>query len=278
MAAVGLSRAESFKPHDPENDLITVQYEHYFGTPFVADSIHAPSAFPAWWLYATLPGFRILSKEVFWAVELDGMVRDIREGNASLSDSPFQRYGLFTGVTLIEKAGHTGSFLAGAGVAGELSDPDFDDSYVHLIYEHRYRISRNLTLGLGVLAMNNFGEWQSPLNLLPYLSWHISERKRFRIAWDVVEFKQFLTERISTSAEVRYDMSFFRIDSRIPYELETVAVGGGPDIWLFRHFYLRLRYKELLYRNETLELPGGTEVTSERRRGRSVKVQVVYGK
>lgn len=278
MAAVGFSRAESFKPHDPENDLVTIQYEHYFGTPFVADSIHAPSAFPAWWLYATLPGFRIFSKKVFWAVELDGMVRDIREGNASLSDSPFQRYGLFAGVTLIEQSGHTGSFLAGAGVAGELPRPGLADRYVHLIYEHRYRLSRDLTVGLGILAMNNFGEWQVPFNLLPYLSWHISNRQRFRIAWDVLEFKQFFTERISASAEVRYDMSFFRIDSRASYELATVAVGGGPDIWLFRHCYLRLRYKELLYRGENVTLSGNAVHESGRQRGRSLKVQIVYGK
>jgi hypothetical protein len=157
--------------------------------------------------------------------------------------------------------------MAGTGIASDFSSPGINDMYLHLIYEHRYRFSDSFALGLGILVMNNFGTWHFPFNLLPRLSWHITSRTHLRVAWDIVELKQFLSENLSVSAEARYDMSFFHINANIPYEFITVGAGGGFDMWLFRNFYVRVRYKELFYRNENVSISDGNDIGSATQRG-----------
>jgi len=265
------------KYNDPQDDLGTVQIENYWGATVSSDTLSRDNRFPTWWVYWTLPSFRIGGRSVFAAVEMDGMNRSRRYREKD-SDALLLRYGIFGGISLLDHPKHRGSLLLGSGVAYEANSLSSDDLYLHVIYDHRIKYSDQLTLGLGVLFMNHFGRWRAPLNLLPYVNWRISNRTRFRVAWDIIELRHALNNRLSVSAETRYDLSFFHLESDDSVEFETVGVGGGFDIWLFGDMYLRLRYKNLVFRREIRRLTGRDDIDIRAYDGHALKLQLVYAK
>ena len=272
----GFSSAQT-QYHDPQDDLGTLQFETYWGASVSTDTLTRNGEFPSWWAYWTLPSFRIAGRSVFAAVEMDGMSRS-RKYHEEESDALLLRYGVFGGISFLDTPKHRGSLLVGSGIASEARSLSPDDYYFHLIYDHRIKYSDQFTLGLGVLFMNHFGRWRSPINFLPYANWRISNRTRFRVAWDIIEVRHALNQRLSVSAETRYDLSFFHLECDDSVELETVGVGGGFDIWLFGDMYLRLRYKNVVFRREIRRVTDHDNIDIRAYDGHSFKLQLVYAK
>ncbi len=270
----------AFSPKQPRDDYATMSLERLFSCSVDDSSMHAQQGFQAWWTYASFPGFSVLGKNVFMAAEIDGMDRRIDYLGVRQNRSPMTRIGLFAGVTVVKRAKHSGSFMVGTGVSSDFVSLHRDAAYVHLIYDHRFDISQQLSAGLGILVMYNFDRWQRdvPFYLLPTLRWRVTPTTIVRVAWDNLEIKQFVTERFALAAEARYDFSFFRLDNNTTLEFETVAVGGGLDVWVGGDMYVRVRYKELVYKNELLERDGTVLVDDVSRNGRGVKIAVVYAK
>jgi hypothetical protein len=259
------------------DDYITASFEHYFSAPIHGDSLTADASFKNAWAYMGLPGFRVATKNVFSAIELDVVERAIAYGPQKLTGARtiMQRYGVFTGMTIIDNPGNKGSVLAGAGVASDFSVRDPDIWYLHLIYDHRFILSENLTIGAGILFQYHFDAWRMPINLLPTIKWRIGPRTQFQVAWDNAQIKQYLFSRTTGVLELRYDLSFFRLRDKLSYELETVAAGMGADVHLGGNFFMRLRYKNLVYRREILRL-GGTAIEDIiGGRGGTVKISFV---
>jgi|WetSurMetagenome_2_1015567.scaffolds.fasta_scaffold185913_2 hypothetical protein len=259
------------------DDYITASFEQYFSAPVGADSFSAKAAFQNAWAYVGLPGLSVLHKNVFSAVELDFIDRAISHGPKPLNDrgAIMQRYGLFAGATIFDNPGSKGSIMAGGGVASDFSVNDGNIWYLHLIYDHRFVISENLTIGVGVLFQYHFDAWRMPINLLPTIKWQIGPQTQFQVAWDNAEFKQHLFSRVTGIAEVRYDLSFFRLRDKLSYELETVAAGAGADIHLAGNYFLRLRYKNLMFRREIIRLRGIAIEDITGGHGGSVKISFV---
>ncbi|MBD3420490.1 MAG: hypothetical protein GF398_10265 [Chitinivibrionales bacterium] len=276
MHLIGSTRANTF--HDPQDDLSTIQFEYFFGTGHSADSLVADECFAAWWAYLGMPGIAIGKIGIFSALEVDGISRTYRYNGEALHTRPLNRIGLFGGATPIKFGSHRASVLIGSGIAGDFSDISGDYAYLHLIYDHRVRLHERLTIGLGILFQNNFGSWRRPANLLPYLHWKISPRAKLRIAWDNIEYKYFLTSRLSLSAEARYDLSFFRTRRAERIEFETVGLGGGADWWLGGNWYARVRYKEMVFQREIIQVQQGPDLEASGFGGRSVRILLVYGK
>jgi hypothetical protein len=259
------------------DDYITVGIEQFFGVAVSSDSLKADRQFQNLWAYAGLPGLRIASKSIFSAVEIDLLNRAVDFNGARLNSTTtlMQRYGIFAGMTIIDRPNQRGSLMAGAGVAGDFGHGDSRLGYCHLIYDHRFIVSDRLTLGLGILFQYHFDEWRSPVNFLPTVKWRISPRSQLQVAWDNLEIRRSLFARTVAVAELRYDLSFFRLRDRLSYEFETVGIGGGCDIRLGRDLFLRLRYKEIVFGREIVRRKGAISADDRIEQGRSIKIALV---
>lgn len=226
-----------------------------------------------------MPGFKVLEKNVYLALECDLVNRVVHYRGRRLNHGLMQRYGLFGGITLFRRGKHRGSLLIGTGVASDFAEPGADMLYGHFIYDHRIAVSEGLELGLGILFPYNFGETRDPvINLLPTVLWSIKPGTFLTVAWDAVELRRWLRERFALVADVRYDLSFFRLADHTTIELETVGAGGGCDIRLWDDWYVRARYKKILLKNERLRIGGAESVLDGGAGGHSVRLLVAYAK
>lgn len=247
--------------HQPKNDYITVVAEQIFtqNPTSGAESLTSGSTMQNFWVYTALPGFTVLKKDVFTALECDIIIRELQYRGQTINNTVLQRYGAFGGITLLRNEKQSGSLLLGSGIATDFSDVSGDIFYFHLIYDHRIRVSDRLLLGMGALISYNMGRFKSPpLNLLPTVIWQPDAAVNVQIAWDNLEVRRLVTERIAAVAEIRYDLSFFHLQEHINYEFETVAIGGGLNLSLGKNWYLRLRYKELVFKDEHIQIKTAT--------------------
>ncbi len=272
----------AFTPHEPVDDYATIQFEQLLIKRDDQSHARGDNSLQNIWMYVGLPGFSIAGKNVFTALEFDGIKGELYLHDAKVTSRVLQRYGLFMGITLFDSPAHSGSFMVGSGVATNFSIFNKDVFYYHFIYDHRFILSNSFSFGFGILLSYNLGEFKdpNPINLLPTIRWKITPRTTLKVAWDNLEIKQFFTERIAAVFETRYDLSFFRLNRDLTYTLETVGLGGGMDIWLVKDYYIRLRYKEIVYKNEFLK------EHSEKIRfpysdigaGRTIRLSFVYAK
>jgi hypothetical protein len=277
LSAACLFGAEGADSLSIRDDVIAVSFEQFFGTPFHHDSLNAKPDFQDVWVYAGLPGFRILGKSVFCALEMDMMNRKIDYLGEPLNSSStlMQRYGVFAGVTLFDFRNQKGTFMVEPGAASDFGRTDPHVWYLQLIYDHRVAVSDRLKLGLDILFQYHFDAWRPPVYLLATLQWQASTKTLLRIAWDKFEIERLLFPRVSAVGEVRYDLSFFRLRDKLSYELETASAGGGMDFRVSRDWFVRLRYKEMLFHREVVRRSGAAIEDFNSSPGRSIKVSFV---
>ncbi len=261
------------------DELVTVNGELAWEDGVVADSFAREELFESSWLYVSLPGFSVGGKNVFTALEADILHRSMYLSGEQIAGPALQRYGFFGGITLIDRGTHRGSFLVGAGVAGDLAHFEGHMWYAQAIYDHRFVISDKLELGLGVLFSYNLGEiWTPPINLLPSLSWRITPKTILKAAWDNLVLEQYVFARTSVFAEIRYDLSYFGLQNNVRYSYQTVAAAAGVNVRVAGNVFVRARYKEQVFRDEELWKGERWSVGSTDSRGRSVSLSVVYAK
>jgi hypothetical protein len=270
----------AFNPRVPKNSYATMAAERSFACGLDDSLMRAEEAFQSWWAYMSLPSFAISGRKVFLSAEMDGSDRKIERGGERTNGLFMSRFGLFAGVTLFSGKKHKGSFMIGPGVASDFVSLHRDAGYVHLIYDHRFTVTKDFSWGLGLLVMYHFDRWQKnpPFNLLPSLRWRITPTTYLRAAWDTIEFSQYVASRIALVGEVRYDYSFFRLDDGITYEHTTVSAGGGVDVHIAGDMFVRIRYRENLYKKEYLEQEKSALVDDVSTAGRALKLMIVYAK
>ncbi|MBD3390403.1 MAG: hypothetical protein GF418_00175 [Chitinivibrionales bacterium] len=280
LTAFLLLPARAIEPQHPKYDYATFTVEHLMACGNDTPGFGAEKKFQAWWMFVSFPGLAVFGRDIYLAAEVDGMDRVWSYQGERLNRTPATRIGLFSGVSIFKRDKHRGTFFVGTGVASDFVSLHRDAAYVHLIYDHRFTISDRLSAGLGLLVMHNFDRWQRdpPVNLLPSLRWDISRTTFLRIAWDNLTIRQYVHGRVALVGELRYDFSFFRLDHNTTVEFETVAAGGGVDIWIAGDLYVRARYKELVYKNELVERDLDVLVDDTGMRGRAVKVLLVYAR
>jgi hypothetical protein len=271
--------SDGFVAKQPDYDMALTTIEGHFDSGIDIYGMKAEGSFQAWRAYAGFPSFRVFGRKVFISTEIDGMDRRIEYQTRRINGPAMTRLGLFTGLRAVKGNNHRGTFFVGTGLSSDFVSLHRDAAYVHFIYDHKIDVSRDFSFGLGILLMYNFDRWQKnpPVNLLPSLRWKLTPRTFVLSKWDNLEVKQFITERIAAVAEIRYDMSFFRLDDGYTVEFETVGAGGGVDIWISGDFYIRARYRENIYKNELLEKDGRILVDDVSSEGRGVKVVLVFG-
>ncbi len=233
----------------------------------------------AWWVYVGLPGFELLKRNIFVALEVDGVYRDLRY-KGDLGKPPMQRYGAFFGVGIVHTKAQDGSLLIGTGVASDFEKLTWDSRYFHFIYNHTMTLSENLTVGMGVLYSRNLGgNGRTPVNLLPTVKWKISPRTFVDVSWDNAEFRWYVVSRLALALNARYDMSFFRVgEQALAYQLETVGGGGGFDYQIIDDLFLKVRYKEILWGREFLGKYPAEPYVEDEVEGRSVRVFVTFAR
>lgn len=259
-----------------KDDYVTVAAEYCFTDPHLTETLSGNDAFLDSWAYIGLPGFRVLKKSVFSAIEIDLMTRHLYYAGDKLNENMLQRYGLFAGMTVIDYGKNRGTAMIGGGVASDFADVGKDAGYVHLIYDHRLLLTDKVIIGLGILFSYHFDSWRLPINLLPTVRWKVTDKTLVNIGWDNLEVKQLIIPRISLCGEIRYDLSFFRLKNKITYEFETVSAGGGFDYLLGHDFYLRVRYKGVFYKRESVKR--NETLLDEDRSGKAhaIKIACVY--
>lgn len=269
-----------WKPREPSYSYATMSVEHLSGSGIATGNFDAESSFQAWWSYVSFPGISVATRKIFLAAEIDGMDRRLVYQGERINGMTMTRIGIFGGTVLWKGAKHRGALMAGTGVASDFISLHRDAAYLHLIYNHRFTVSKRLQWGLGVLVMCNSGRWQQnpPFNLLPSCKWTITPTTFLSVNWDNAQLKQYVSKRVALVGDVRYDFSFFRLDNDISTEFETVAAGGGVDVWVVNDIYVRLRYKQLVYRNEYLGQDGTVLVNENVAGGRAIKLLLVYAR
>lgn len=217
--------------------------------PFTGDSL-SEGAVPheQLWLYATFPSVPLGRLKLFSALELEGMVCDLSWIDPKLEKRYFTRWGLFGGLTVIDRVTHRGTIMVGAGsCASPGTRPGQEDWYLQLIYDHRFVISDRFSWGLGILFQRFFDAWDSQPYLLLSLDWAISDRTRLRAAWDVLELSRDINHKVTLAADLRYDFSFFGAGNNLGVVQRSVGAGGGIDFHLSPTLDLRVRYHRDLY-------------------------------
>lgn len=260
------------------SDQVTAGAEQFWDASSATDSLTIDGVFQSGWVYAGLPGFKLFGKNVFTALEADILHRTLYHGDELVTDRLMQRYGVFAGVTVFNNGRQRGSVLAGTGLASDFTRLTSHAWYAHLIYDHRFVMSDKFEWGLGILFSYNLGQWRLPFNLLPSLSWRIAPGTMLKVAWDNITFEQRLFARTSAFAEVRYDLSFFDLGGDTRYEVQSVAAAAGVNVRLAGPVYVRLRYKELLWRDELVDAPGSEPWQDAGGRGRSLGLVLVYAR
>jgi len=231
------------------------------------------------WAYISLPGFNKKNISFFPALEIEFMEKNIYRDDALLHEGPLGRIGVPLGFTLINKTHHRGVVILGPGIATASSDVSSDIFYMHVIYEHRFFISKTFEWGLGIaLSFNNGYVKDPPVNLLPYLRWNLTPRLAIRANWDNVHITTQLTDRASLFAQVRYDMSFFLLRENWRYQFENVSAGAGGEFQLLKHWFMSADLRYLLYRNERVYNKGTEYSTRTGSGGVAASISAKYKK
>lgn len=235
----------------------------------------------AFWFYTSLPSIKIGKKKIFTAIEIDMLNKDFYLNDLKINYSYFQRYGLFTGLSLLSNKKYKSVFYIGGGIASDFYSLDSKCGYIQFIYDNHWILNSKLTLGIGILISYNSGSWKdpNPINFLPTLKWNPTSKLNIQINWDNFRVRRYLTKDITGILEVRYDMSFFRTSSNYTLYIENVGASTGLDVHLFSNFFLRLRYKEIFYSNDyILDVNENKRYKANFNGGRTILFSVIYGK
>jgi hypothetical protein len=270
--------AAAFKPLEPSYDMTTLDIEQVWGAASGDSLLSNASAFPAAWLYSSLPSVHLASHPFFGAFEAEVMPRAIKYQGGQLSHGILQRYGLFAGYTPFESETNKGTMMVGGGVASDMHSLDRHDGYLIFIYDHRFTVSENLKWGIGIEYRWLLGRWDRQPYLLFDLDWRITPTTRLHAAWSVIELKQYLIPRLALCAGARYAISYFGLDNQARSIFETVSLTAGTDVSFTANWLIRLRFDKYLMKNETINMPATGPIKSSDPLGMAVRMELVYGK
>jgi hypothetical protein len=271
-------RASSMQ--DPATDFAFLEFEPYplfggstFQGPPVADaSIHR-----AWRLAGQLafPAGKIGETEFFGQFKSTWMDRDIVYAGTQLNHGVLERYWLSGGASWAGRAGQSSVALVGVGLNSDFADLGLMDFNTEWIYSHFWTVSPAFNWGLGLDVQQYFHK-AVPYPLV-FIEWKANDRTKFKWDADYIEMRRFLLPGLCFTAGVRFNLEFFALKDDATYEYDTMGLETGIQYAVGGNTYIRLKYKELVWGQEEVGLPGGSSRSSALSAGRSLRFNVAYG-
>lgn len=270
------------QPTDRQTDTYaTFQITEQFSKEKSSSKLKSETNSDGLWIYSSLPSLNLRKFKIFSAVEIDLLNKDLFLNKEKINEGIFQRYGVFLGTSIMKTEKQKSAIFIGSGIASDFPSLEEKCGYFHLIYDHQWIITSKLKMGMGILISYNNGSWNDPnlINFLPTIKWDPSPKLDIHASWDNLKIRRFLASSITGVIEVRYDMSFFRLQSEYTVFFEDVSLGTGLDLHLSKDYYLRLRYYEMIYNNNyILNTENNSTYNIDQILGRTLSLSVVFAK
>jgi hypothetical protein len=268
-------RIEALGMVDPDQDFAFLEFEPY---PSFQDQTSAPTQQSQFWRLAmqlSFPAGKIGNHQLFGSFKSTLIDRDIVYDSQSINSGILQRYWLSGGGVLFESPKQSAIVMAGLGVNSDFADLGLIDFNTEWIYIHSFKVNSIFNWGLGLDIQQYFHKFQ-PYPLI-FMDWKLSPWTKLKWDADYLEVRQFFTSRLGMTAGIRFNLEFFALKQDGEYEYNSMGLETGLQYALGRDFYIRLKYKELVWGEEILGLPDGSRLTRGIDAGRSLRLNLAYG-
>jgi hypothetical protein len=277
LGGFGFSRGIAFEQAlaDPRQDFVFVEFEPYAGFEGKDSANRSDASYRRYSGQLSFPAGKAWGHDLFGSFKSTVMDRGIAYGGEKLSHGPLQRYWLSGGAVLLDKPGQSAYFMAGLGLNSDMADLGSKDWNSEWIYIHSFESGSELRWGVGLDVQVYFGKFV-PYPLV-FMDWRFAER--FKLKWDAdfLETQAFVTPALAVTTGVRFNLEFFALKDDGGYEYNSLGLEAGVQYSLGGNFYARLKYKELVWGRETLDLPDGSSRENAVRSGRSLRLNFAYG-
>lgn len=273
--------ASAFSMVDPATDFAFLEFEPYprfGGSTFQGPAVSASPENRAWRVAGQLsfPAGKVGATQLFGSFKSTVMDRDIHAGAVKLNDGVLNRFWQSFGASWPGGGeGQSNMALVGVGVNSDFADVGLFDFNTEWIYCHYWTVSPSFNWGLGLDVQQYFRKAQ-PYPLI-FVDWRLGERTKLKWDADFLEMRRFLTSRLAFTAGVRFNLEFFALKDDASYEYNSAGLETGFQYAVGRDFYVRIKYKELVWGEEEVGLPDGSRHTAGLDAGRSLRLNFAYG-
>ena len=281
LALQGLTGAMNMQ--DPSTDFAFLEFEPYSrfgGTTFQGPAVAETSGERAWRLAGQLsfPAGKFGETQWFGSFKSTLMDRDIVYADTlKLNDGVLERFWQSFGATWPGPGGNGQSNMAlvGVGVNSDFADMGLMDFNTEWIYCHFWTLNPSFNWGLGLDVQQYFHKAQ-PYPLI-FVDWKVSDRTKLKWDADYLEMRRFLTPWLCFTAGVRFNLEFFALKQDATYEYNSAGLETGIQYAVGGNFYVRLKYKELVWGSEEVGLADGSHHEAGLDAGRSLRLNFAYG-
>lgn len=291
MKAIGMGAAALFQlllpraaqavpVQDPSTDFAFLEFEPYplfGGSTFGGPAMSEAGVHRAWRMAGQLafPAGKVGETQFFGEFKSTLMDRDIVYQGVKLNDGVLERYWLSGGATWPGRDGQSSLVLGAAGLNSDFADLGLMDFNTEWIYSHFWTVSPSFNWGLGLDVQQYFHK------VVPYplvfIEWKMNDLTKLKWDADYIEMRRFLSPGLCFTAGVRFNLEFFALKDDATYEYDTMGLETGFQYAVASNTYLRLKYKELVWGEEEVGLPGGAAHSGSLSAGRSLRFNVAYG-
>ena len=277
FSAFGFSPISGFENTlaDPRQDFAFLEVEPYPGFEGRDSGNQSQGPYRRYSGQLSFPAGKAWGHDLFGSIKSTVMDRRIAYGGQDLSHGPLQRYWLSGGAILLDKPGQSSCFIAGLGLNSDMADLGSKDWNSEWIYIHSFETSAEFKWGLGLDIQVYFGKFV-PYPLV-FVDWRFAERAKLKWDADFIELQGFITQTLALTAGTRFNLEFFALKDDGGYEYNSLGLETGIQYFLGKNFYARLKYKELVWGEEILDLPDGSTRKDAVRSGRSLRLNFAYG-
>lgn len=282
MAAAAQAAFAGFSPRDPATDFVFLEFEPYplfGGSTFQGPAVAESPQDRAWRLAGQLsfPAGKFGGTQLFGSFKSTLMDRDIVDKSGVLrNDGVLERFWQSFGATWPGPGSDQSNMaLVGVGVNSDFADLGLFDFNTEWIYCHFWNVSPSFNWGLGLDVQQYFRKAQ-PYPLI-FVDWKVGERTRLKWDADYLEMRRFLTSRLAFTAGVRFNLEFFALRDDGTYEYNSAGLETGFQYAVGGDWYVRLKYKELVWGEEEVGLPDGSLQSARLDAGRSLRLNFAYG-
>lgn len=276
-AAAGDGRLDGRLPmRDPDNDFAFLEYEHYaaFDAPTRSKAEEAWSGRVAG--QVAFPAGHVAGHEMFGVFKSTLMDRDIAHDDTVLNEGRLlQRYWLSSGMVLLDRPDQSATLMIAGGMNSDMADIGPMDFNSEWLYMHNFTFSPSFSLGAGLDLQQYFHSFE--IYPLIFIDWRIDDRTRFKWDADYIELRRFFGPSLAVTVGTRFNLEFFALAHDARYEYHSLGAETGLQYALGRNWYVRLKYKELVWGREYYSLPDGRTFKDRIEGGRSLRLNFAYG-
>jgi len=263
------------KIQDPEADYAFLDIEPYTGFTKKSPLDTAEPRFGRIAGQLAFPAGKWGDHTLFGTIKSTWMNKDIVYHDTLLSDGILRRFWLSGGTTILNTESQSSLALMGVGLNSDMADLTWMDFNTEWLYIHNFKINPRFTCGLGLDVQQFFHHVK--YYPLFFVSWAFRPKTKFKWDADYLEIRQFLTDKLTFTAGTRFNLEFFALAHDATYEYHSMGLETGFQYALANHFYVRLKYKELVWGKEFYGLVDGSEREESIAHGRSLRLNFTYG-